>query len=47
MSKTARPVGESVVGSRNWMAPEQLPGGLLKKPCDIYALGMAIYEVGR
>ncbi|KIM78163.1 hypothetical protein PILCRDRAFT_42654, partial [Piloderma croceum F 1598] len=45
MSKTARSVGESIVGSRNWMAPEQLLGGLLKKPCDIYALGMTIYEV--
>ncbi|KIM77885.1 hypothetical protein PILCRDRAFT_824860 [Piloderma croceum F 1598] len=44
-SRTARPVGESIVGSRNWMAPEQLLGGLLKKPCDIYALGMTIYEI--
>ena len=35
------------MGSRNWMAPEQLLGGLLKKPCDIYALGMTIYEVSR
>ena len=33
------------MGSCNWMAPEQLLGGLLKKPCDIYALGMTIYEV--
>jgi serine/threonine protein kinase len=46
-SRTAGPAGESPVGSRNWMAPEQLLGGLLKKPCDIYALGMTIYEVSR
>jgi serine/threonine protein kinase len=46
-SRTARSVSEGIVGSRNWMAPEQLLGGLLKKPCDIYALGMTIYEVSR
>ena len=33
------------MGSRNWMAPELLQGKMLKKPCDIYALGMTIYEV--
>lgn len=37
--------GEGIVGSRNWMAPELLLGGSLKKPCDIYAFGMTIYEV--
>ena len=35
----------SVVGSRNWMAPERLSGGALRKPCDVYAFGMVIYEV--
>ena len=35
-----------IAGTRNWMAPELLRGGLLKKPCDIYAFGMTIYEVG-
>ena len=37
--------GEGIVGSHNWMAPELLLGGSLKKPCDIYAFGMTIYEV--
>lgn len=36
---------ENIVGSRNWMSPERLLGGALKKPSDIYALGMTIYEV--
>ena len=36
--------GGYIVGSWNWMAPERLLGGLLKKPSDIYALGMTIYE---
>jgi serine/threonine protein kinase len=35
----------NIAGSRNWMAPEQLMGGVPKKPCDIYAFGMTIYEV--
>jgi serine/threonine protein kinase len=35
----------AVAGSRNWMAPERLIGGALKKHCDIYAFGMVIYEV--
>jgi serine/threonine protein kinase len=43
-SRTVRATG-GVVGSRNWMAPEQLLGGLLEKPCDIYAFGMTTYEV--
>jgi serine/threonine protein kinase len=34
-----------VVGSRNWMAPERLTGGSPKKPSDVYAFGMMIYEV--
>ena len=37
--------GRGIAGSHNWMAPELLSGGLLKKPCDIYAFGMTIYEV--
>jgi serine/threonine protein kinase len=44
-SRTATVEGGSIVGSRNWMAPEQLLGGSLRKPCDIYAFGMTIYEV--
>jgi serine/threonine protein kinase len=46
-SRTARLDGAGVIGTRNWMAPERLMGGRLKKPCDIYALGMTIYEVRR
>lgn len=41
----ARPHAAGPVGSRNWMAPELLRGGSLKKPCDIYAFGMTLYEV--
>jgi serine/threonine protein kinase len=44
-TRTARADGGSIVGSRNWMAPELLLGGSLKKPCDIYAFGMTLYEV--
>ena len=44
-SRTARSDGGSVVGSRNWMAPERLLGGSLRKPCDIYAFGMTLHEV--
>jgi serine/threonine protein kinase len=33
------------LGSRNWMAPELLLGKLPKKPCDIYAFGMTLFEV--
>jgi serine/threonine protein kinase len=32
-------------GSRNWMSPELLRGAAPRKPSDIYALGMTIYEV--
>jgi serine/threonine protein kinase len=48
-SHTVRADGGSIntVGSRNWMAPEQLTGGRPKKPWDIYAFGMTIFEVGR
>jgi serine/threonine protein kinase len=45
-SRTAIPDAGGVVGSRNWMAPERLMGSALKKPCDIYAFGMTVYEVG-
>ena len=34
-----------LMGSRNWMAPELLLGQSLKKPCDIYAFAMTLYEV--
>jgi WD40 repeat protein len=44
-SRTAKVEAGGVVGSRNWMAPERLMGGALKKPCDIYAFGMTMYEV--
>ena len=44
-SQTVRTDGGSIVGSRNWMAPERLLAGSLKAPCDIYAFGMTIYEV--
>lgn len=37
--------GESLVGSRNWMAPERLLGESPKKPSDIYSFGMTIYEI--
>jgi len=37
----------NIVGSRYWMAPEQLTGGQPKKPWDVYAFGMTIFEVGR
>jgi serine/threonine protein kinase len=35
----------SIMGTRNWMAPERLLGGSLRKPCDIYSFGMTVYEV--
>lgn len=38
-------IGNNVVGSRNWMAPELLTGSLPKIPSDIYAFGMTLYEV--
>ena len=44
-SRTAKADGGSVAGSRNWMAPERLLGGSLRKPCDIYAFGMTLHEV--
>src|SRR6267154_1765825 len=48
-SRTVRANGGSinVVGSRNWMSPEQLTRGQPKKPWDIYAFGMTLFEVGR
>ena len=45
-SRTARQDGGAIVGSRNWMAPERLRGGSLRKPSDIYSFGMTLYEVG-
>jgi len=44
-SRTAKIDGGSIMGSRNWMAPERLLGGSLKKPCDIYAFGMTLLEI--
>ena len=44
-SRTATLSGGEIVGSRNWMAPERLMGGALKKPCDIYSFGMTLHEV--
>ena len=46
VTRSTKPGGASVSGSRNWMAPERLSGGSLKPPVDIYAFGMVIYEVG-
>jgi serine/threonine protein kinase len=39
--------GGVVMGSRYWMAPERLLGDSLRKPIDIYAFGMTIYEVSQ
>lgn len=44
-SRTASANAGGLAGTRNWMAPEQLMGRALKKPCDIYAFGMMLYEV--
>ena len=44
-SRTASANAGGFAGTRNWMAPEQLMGRSLKKPCDIYAFGMTLYEV--
>jgi serine/threonine protein kinase len=44
-SRTIRLGGGSIVGSRSWMAPERLQGDSLKKPCDIYAFAITLYEV--
>ena len=42
-SRTAcAPDAASIVGSRNWMAPERILGGSLKKPCGIYAFGHSL-----
>jgi serine/threonine protein kinase len=44
-SRTAIVDTSVVTGSRNWMAPERLKGGSVRKLSDIYAFGMVIYEV--
>lgn len=44
-SRTAAGGTSFVAGSRNWMAPERLEGGSLRKPSDIYAFGMTLFEV--
>ncbi|KAF8153325.1 kinase-like domain-containing protein [Crassisporium funariophilum] len=45
-SRSVRPgAATSVAGSRNWMSPERILGGTLRKPVDIYAFGMTIYEI--
>lgn len=38
---------DPAAGSRNWMSPERLRGGVLKKPSDIYSFGMTLFEVCR
>lgn len=38
---------DAIIGSRNWMAPEVLRGGIVRMPADIYAFGMTIYEARR
>lgn len=45
ISRTANAEDSGIIGSRNWMAPELLIGKSLKKPSDIYAFGMTLYEV--
>jgi serine/threonine protein kinase len=35
----------TTIGTRNWMAPERLLSGSMRKPYDIYSFGMTIYEV--
>jgi serine/threonine protein kinase len=45
MGLTVGPHAGEMIGSRNWMAPERLMGGLLKTTCDIYAFAMTLYEV--
>ena len=42
---TAKASVAVVVGSRNWMSPERLMGGSLRKPSDVYAFGLVIFEV--
>lgn len=44
-SRVTIPTSTIAAGSRNWMSPERLLGGLPRKPSDIYAFGMTIYEV--
>jgi serine/threonine protein kinase len=44
-SRTTVVDSTNIAGSRNWMAPERLTGGILRKHCDVYAFGMVIYEV--
>ena len=44
-SRTASANAGGPAGTRNWMAPEQLMGQALKKPCDIYTFGMMLYKV--
>ncbi|KAF9531187.1 kinase-like domain-containing protein [Crepidotus variabilis] len=34
-----------VLGGWHWMSPERLLGGMLKKPVDVYAFGMVIWEL--
>jgi serine/threonine protein kinase len=41
-SRKARPSTNVVAGSRNWMAPECIPGESRHKPADIYAFGMTL-----
>ncbi|KAJ6473696.1 kinase-like domain-containing protein [Mycena sanguinolenta] len=46
VTSRTRTTGDMIVpGSRNWMAPELLSGSLPRKPSDVYAFGMTLYEV--
>ncbi|KAJ6528312.1 kinase-like domain-containing protein, partial [Mycena vulgaris] len=44
-SRTVREGPTTILGSRNWMAPELLAGSAPKMPSDIYAFGMTLYEL--
>ncbi|KAF8185737.1 kinase-like domain-containing protein [Pholiota molesta] len=44
-SRSSYVSSSSARGSPNWMAPERLEGGSLRKPCDIYSFAMTMYEI--
>jgi len=46
VTSRTKKLGEGdIMGSYNWMAPERLQGDSVKKPCDIYAFAMTLYEI--